>query len=358
MAERSRTMIVTNIPHKTWEYYNVAYCSNTDFQNFRVPEHESNSRVLIGDALVLRISGSSEITSNGHIALNPFQRRYAKAFYGDSVSVTKFVPPENFNLALLTLELELVKKDEKDELVDAILISTLIHGNFFNQVMTTGQRVFFQHNSIGYIFTVNQAVLEGRVKTKNGIERGMISTDTRIILEAPMSSGVQIFNQRVPTGSSSNTFKNKEFNCQPFGTVDLECCRPNGIMECGPRHDHVNRRTSLLAEQVKVSEGSPLVTCLLEGPSGSGKTAMAATVGIESDFPFVKIISAETMVGLGEPTKCAQIIKVFEDAYESPLSIIILDDIERYHFSMLDDLGKLQRPLWYGQITKKPFLFE
>lgn len=76
----------------------------------------------------------------------------------------------------------------------------------------------------------------------------------------------------------------------------------------------------LLAEQVKVSRGSPLVTCLLEGPSGryvwcyffficfsslvhliviclillvadSGKTAMAASVGIGSDFPYVKIVS-------------------------------------------------------------------
>ncbi|XP_022876476.1 vesicle-fusing ATPase-like isoform X2 [Olea europaea var. sylvestris] len=105
--------------------------------------------------------------------------------------------------------------------------------------------------------------------------------------------------------------------------------RLNGIVECGERHDHIYRRTMLLAEQVKVSQGSPIVTCLLEGPSGSGKTAMAATVGIESDFPYVKIISAESMIGLSEGSKCAQIVKVFEDAYKSPLSIIILDDIER-----------------------------
>ncbi|XP_028120356.1 vesicle-fusing ATPase-like isoform X2 [Camellia sinensis] len=56
---------------------------------------------------------------------------------------------------------------------------------------------------------------------------------------------------------------------------------------------------------------------------------MAATVGIDSDFPYVKIISAETMIGRSESSKCAQIVKVFEDAYKSPLSIIIVDDIER-----------------------------
>ncbi|KAI3809935.1 hypothetical protein L1987_19539 [Smallanthus sonchifolius] len=112
-------------------------------------------------------------------------------------------------------------------------------------------------------------------------------------------------------------------------TDDLERCRLNGIVDCGQRHDHIFKRTMLLAEQVKVSRGSPLVTVLLEGPSGSGKTAMAATVGIGSDFPYVKIISAESMIGLSEPSKCAQIVKVFEDAYKSTLSIIVLDDIER-----------------------------
>ncbi|XP_071696385.1 65-kDa microtubule-associated protein 3-like [Rutidosis leptorrhynchoides] len=55
---------------------------------------------------------------------------------------------------------------------------------------------------------------------------------------------------------------------------------------------------------------------------------MSATVGIGSDFPYVKI-SAESMIGLSEGSKCAQIVEVFEDAYKSTLSIIVLDDIER-----------------------------
>ncbi|XP_047182788.1 vesicle-fusing ATPase-like [Vigna umbellata] len=82
------------------------------------------------------------------------------------------------------------------------------------------------------------------------------------------------------------------------------------MVECGDRHKHIYQRAMLLVEQVKVSKGSPLVTCLLEGSRGSGKTALAATVGIDSDFPYVKIVSAETMIGLHESTKCAQIIKV------------------------------------------------
>ncbi|GLT52488.1 hypothetical protein SLA2020_258280, partial [Shorea laevis] len=129
-----------------------------------------------------------------------------------------------------------------------------------------------------------------------------------------------------------NDFLNAQQEITPaFGasTDDLERCRLNKMVDCGNRHKHIYERAMLLVEQVKVSEGSPLLTCLLEGPSGSGKTALAATVGIDSDFPYVKIVSAESMIGLHESTKCAQIVKVFEDAYRSPLSIIILDDIER-----------------------------
>jgi vesicle-fusing ATPase len=116
-----------------------------------------------------------------------------------------------------------------------------------------------------------------------------------------------------------------------FGAAinSLEMCRLNGMLDCGDSHAHILRTAKTFVEQVKKSERTPLLTCLLEGPSGTGKTALAATIAIESDFPFIKIVSAENMIGLQESTKCAMISKVFEDAYKSPLSIIILDDIER-----------------------------
>ncbi|KAL2472825.1 Vesicle-fusing ATPase [Forsythia ovata] len=615
MARRSPTMIVTSTPAKDLVYTNFAYVSPSDFRNFLV----SGSKLafaLIGDAFVLSVTypfaASShfprttrshfctghEAIPNGHIALNAIHRRHAKVSADDPVSVNRFSPPENCNLALLTVELEFVKKG-KDEQVDAVLLSQQIRKRFINQIMTTGQRVTFEYHGNLYIFTVNQANVEGQEKS-NSIERGMISADTYIVFEASNSSGIKIVNQR--EAASSNIFRHKEFNLESLGigglsaefadifrrafasrvfpphvtsklgikhvkgmllfgppgtgktlmarqigkmlngkdpkivngpevlskfvgeteknvrdlfadaeqdqrakgdesdlhviifdeidaicksrgstrdgtgvhdsivnqlltkidgvealnnvlligmtnrkdlldeallrpgrlevqveislpdengrlqilqihtnkmkensflapdvnlqelaartknysgaelegvvksavsyalnrqlslddltkpvdeesikvtmddflnalrevipafgasTDDLERCRLNGVVECGERHDHIYRRTMLLAEQVKVSQGSPIVTCLLEGPSGSGKTAMAATVGIESDYPYVKIISAETMIGLSEGSKCAQIVKVFEDAYKSPLSIVILDDIER-----------------------------
>eukprot|EP00951_Prasinocladus_malaysianus_P013923 scaffold105954_cov44-Prasinocladus_malaysianus.AAC.1 len=77
------------------------------------------------------------------------------------------------------------------------------------------------------------------------------------------------------------------------------------------------------------SEKTPLISCLLDGPMGSGTTALAATVAIDSGFPFVKIISSDDMVGFSEPAKCSKIAKVFDDAYKSTMSIIVLDDLER-----------------------------
>ena len=45
---------------------------------------------------------------------------------------------------------------------------------------------------------------------------------------------------------------------------------------------------------------------------------------------LVKIVSEEAlMIALHERTMCAPIVKVFEDAYNSPLRIIILNGIER-----------------------------
>ena len=67
---------------------------------------------------------------------------------------------------------------------------------------------------------------------------------------------------------------------------------------------------------MRSSEQTPLLSCLLEGPLGSGKTALAAaTLGLDSGFPFVKVISSDNMVGYSEAAKAQAIAKVFDDAY-------------------------------------------
>jgi vesicle-fusing ATPase len=68
---------------------------------------------------------------------------------------------------------------------------------------------------------------------------------------------------------------------------------------------------------------------LLEGLNGCGKTALAAHLASKSEFSFVKLITPQSFVGYDSGSKVREIKKIFDDAYKSPLSLIILDDIER-----------------------------
>jgi vesicle-fusing ATPase len=80
---------------------------------------------------------------------------------------------------------------------------------------------------------------------------------------------------------------------------------------------------------VRHSSRAGISSLLLHGPSGSGKTALAAKIAVESDFPFVKMISPESLIGLSEQARVNQITGVFASAYKSRLSLIVLDGIER-----------------------------
>jgi len=69
--------------------------------------------------------------------------------------------------------------------------------------------------------------------------------------------------------------------------------------------------------------------CHLTGPPGAGKTALAATIAMSSDFPFIKLISPEAMVGFDEGQKIHFLNKVFTDSYKSRMSVVVVDNIER-----------------------------
>lgn len=110
---------------------------------------------------------------------------------------------------------------------------------------------------------------------------------------------------------------------------DLQRYIRNGIVDYGDRFRQIYNTCHTLIKQVKNSPQTPLLSLLLEGPSGTGKTALAAKLALESEFPYIKLISPENFVGYTENGKIQAINKQFEDAYRSPLSVIVLDNIER-----------------------------
>ena len=48
-----------------------------------------------------------------------------------------------------------------------------------------------------------------------------------------------------------------------------------------------------------------------------------------TQVPFVKIVSPNGLVGMSEAAKAAHIARVFDDAHKSPLSLVVLDELER-----------------------------
>ena len=112
-------------------------------------------------------------------------------------------------------------------------------------------------------------------------------------------------------------------------SVELKTYFSNGVFNYGGAFDELWTSLLRLTNQVRHSTRTPLLSVLLEGQRSSGKTAIAAKLAAESDFPFIRMISADTMIGYSESQKCSTLLKVFSDSFRSPQSIIFIDDIER-----------------------------
>lgn len=109
---------------------------------------------------------------------------------------------------------------------------------------------------------------------------------------------------------------------------DFATTRPFGIIQYGPEFQTLYTRGINFVEQMRDATTTSLLTVLLSGESGTGKTALASTLALESGFPYVKLLSPDLLLDYSEQGKCHKIHKVFEDAYKTPLSIIVIDDIE------------------------------
>jgi vesicle-fusing ATPase len=112
-------------------------------------------------------------------------------------------------------------------------------------------------------------------------------------------------------------------------STEIENSIQFGMINYGENYEILSSKISSLFEQIKNSQNISLLSVLLEGEPGCGKTALASYLALHSGFPYVRIISPESLVKFMESGKYSAIYNTFEDGYKSPFSIIILDNIER-----------------------------
>ena len=116
-----------------------------------------------------------------------------------------------------------------------------------------------------------------------------------------------------------------------FGSKSSDMCSyyRAGMINYGEAFDTVTGTILRVIEQMKTSEKTPLMSLLLEGKPETGKTGIAAYLASNSGIPFVRVISADALIGMTETGKALEIQRNFLEAYKSPLSLIVLDDLER-----------------------------
>ena len=110
---------------------------------------------------------------------------------------------------------------------------------------------------------------------------------------------------------------------------EMQRCLRGGIIHFSASIDNILNEANLIVKQVQEPDSTPLFSAIMHGPPGSGKTALAAKVALDSNYPFIKMISADYMIGFNESMKIEAMRRIFDDAYKSPLSVVLIDNIER-----------------------------
>jgi vesicle-fusing ATPase len=118
--------------------------------------------------------------------------------------------------------------------------------------------------------------------------------------------------------------------CRPaFGVDDnlILTMAPRGLANYADsftaQREHIGKHISALIH----SEYQTLMAICVSGMPGTGLTAFAVKLASEG-FDYVKAITAKLFIGRHEDAACLEIRDFFENAYRSPLSAIVLDDID------------------------------
>ena len=181
---------------------------------------------------------------------------------------------------------------------------------------------------------VDLAELATRTKNFSGAEiSGLVRSATSFALNRHVKVGTvagvsdDVENLTVNRDDFEHAFDDVK---PAFGVSEdeMESCIRGGIISFSPFISDIMNAGRLIVKQVADKGSNPRFRTLLWGPPGSGKTALAAKMALDSNFPFIKMITPDNMIGFSEGMKMEHMRRIFDDAYKSPLSIIVIDNIE------------------------------
>lgn len=182
---------------------------------------------------------------------------------------------------------------------------------------------------------VDLAELAHLTKNFSGAEiGGLVKSATSFAFNRHVKVGTMagvsedVVNMKVNRGDFMNALEEVK---PAFGVSEEELsnCIHGGIIHYSSYIKAILDEGSLFVKQVRSADSSPLFSVIFHGQGGAGKTALAAKIAMDSEYPFIKLLSPEDMVGFSESSKVGHITKIFSDAYKSPMSCIVIDSIER-----------------------------
>jgi len=119
--------------------------------------------------------------------------------------------------------------------------------------------------------------------------------------------------------------------CKPaFGIEEdiLEKLCVRGIINYSDMFKEKRETLARYIDTLRNDEHQQLMSFCISGPAASGLTAFAAQTCKDGGFNFVRAIQAKEFIGVSDDRAAGIILSVFEDAYKSRLSAIIIDDLD------------------------------
>lgn len=182
--------------------------------------------------------------------------------------------------------------------------------------------------------SVDVAELASLTKNYSGAEiAGLVKAATSFAFNRHIDSGKTV---RVKDDAAEMKVNHSDFihaldEIQPAYGVsedEIKRCIEHGIITYSEKIGGVLKDGEALAKGLGHPDQTPLWSVLFNGPPGSGKTALAAQIALDSGAPFIKMICPEDIAGFSEQAKIQHILRVFNDAYKSQTSVVVVDDIE------------------------------